>query len=105
VGGSWVKRIVDPYGLHLADALRKPQERGMYAENAHEGLSANRVRRQNSGKDRPLGNALLLVISTVPIDDIGELPGVSEELELKLTFLVDVQLGGRIEKSGTFVFI
>jgi hypothetical protein len=40
---------------------------------------------------------LLLGPSTVPIDDVDQLPGIFAEFELKLTLFVDDQLGSRVE--------
>ena len=48
---------------------------------------------------------LLLGTSAVPINDIGKLPGVSAELELKLALFVDDQLGSRVENSAALALI
>jgi hypothetical protein len=43
---------------------------------------------------------LLLGARTIPIDDVDKFPGISAELELKLTLFVDDQLGSRVEDSA-----
>lgn len=56
---------------------------------------------------RPNDNVVELLpgTSTVPIDDVDQLPGILSELELKLSLFVDDQLGGRIENTGTLALV
>jgi hypothetical protein len=50
-------------------------------------------------------HGLLLGTSSVPIDDVDQLPGIFAEFDLKLTLFVDDQLGGRIENAGTLTLV
>src|SRR5258708_31876812 len=53
----------------------------------------------------PIGDLLLLGTSTVPIDDVDQLPGILAELELKLTLFVDDQLGSRVKHAAALLLI
>ena len=49
--------------------------------------------------------SLLLGTSAVPIHDADQLPRILAELELKLTLLVDDELGSRIENTAALVLV
>jgi hypothetical protein len=50
-------------------------------------------------------NLLLLGPSTVPINDVDQLPWVSAKLKLKLPLFVDDQLGSRVKYSAALLLI
>jgi hypothetical protein len=54
-----------------------------------------------SSSMKAAGDAVLLLLgtSTIPINDVDKLPGISAELKLKLTLFVDDQLGSRVKDS------
>jgi len=52
-----------------------------------------------------LGLFLLVGPSSVPIDDVDQLPGILAELKLKLALFVDDQLGSRVKHSAALLLI
>jgi hypothetical protein len=53
----------------------------------------------------PSTTDLLFGASAIPIDDVDKLPGISTQLELKLTLSVDDQLGSRVEDSAALLLV
>src|ERR1700730_11826056 len=65
------------------------------------------VKTMESAASAQGGYYLLLLVgaSTVPIEDVDQLPGILAELELELPLFVDDQLGSRVENAAALLLV